>query len=244
MFEQFSHPFILTLYPFNVLRKVFKRFVVPLRECNIHLMVISDKTLKTVSFHTGSRWVLYKIFEGIRFQQTHNRIACLQLDHVHWFASTDRFALQLLVNLTGKIRWNMTPLLPVVPELHTMKLLSKQLTNWEDWILCVSKIMETDISRTIQRRNSKHSFVQLCSLFEYKMSVLFSNGHDPRKSLKIVLRWLTIRLWHSESSSAVTLVLHADWMMLKNVSNQRGVNSVIVTMWLVKYRLRMFKLFC
>ena len=38
----------------------------------------------------------------------------------------------------------------------------------------------------------------------------------------------TYGLWHSESSSAVTLLLHADWMMLKNVSNQCGVNSAIV----------------
>ena len=35
--------------------------------------------------------------------------------------------------------------------------------------------------------------------------------------------------WHSESSSAVTLLLHADWMMLKNASNQGGANSVIST---------------
>ena len=73
----------LTFYPFNVLRKVFKRFVVRLRECSIRLLGISGKTLKLVSFHTGSRGVLYKIFEGIQFQQTHNTIACLQFDHVH-----------------------------------------------------------------------------------------------------------------------------------------------------------------
>ena len=83
MFEWFSHPFILTLCQFNVLRKVFKRFVVWLGECSIRLMGISGKTLKMVSFHTGSRGVLYKIFEGIRFQQTQNRIACLQFEHVH-----------------------------------------------------------------------------------------------------------------------------------------------------------------
>ena len=39
---------------------------------------------------------------------------------------------------------------------------------------------------------------------------------------------LTYCLWHSESSSTVTLLLHADWMMLKNASNQRGANSVTV----------------
>ena len=37
-----------------------------------------------------------------------------------------------------------------------------------------------------------------------------------------------VRLWHPESSSAVTLLLHADWMMLKNASNQGGANSVTV----------------
>ena len=36
-----------------------------------------------------------------------------------------------------------------------------------------------------------------------------------------------LRLWHSESSSAVSLlVLHADWMILKNASNQGETNSV------------------
>ena len=40
---------------------------------------ITRKTLKTVSFHTGSRGVL---FGGIRFQQTRNMIECLQFDHV------------------------------------------------------------------------------------------------------------------------------------------------------------------
>ena len=35
-------------------------------------------------------------------------------------------------------------------------------------------------------------------------------------------------LWHPESSSAVTLLLHADWIMLKNASNQGGANSVTV----------------
>ena len=35
-------------------------------------------------------------------------------------------------------------------------------------------------------------------------------------------------LRHSESSSAVTLLLNADWMVLKNVSNQGGAKSVPV----------------
>ena len=55
-------------------------------------------------------------------------------------------------------------------------------------------------------------------------------------SLKIVL--LTCRsndfLWHSESSSAVTLLLHPDWMMLKNSSNQGGANSVTLAPWHTK----------
>ena len=37
-----------------------------------------------------------------------------------------------------------------------------------------------------------------------------------------------LRLWHPESSSTVMLLLHADWMMLKNASNQGGANSVTV----------------
>ena len=47
-----------------------------------------------------------------------------------------------------------------------------------------------------------------------------------RNCWKIVLR-LTVRMtpW---KLSAVTLLLHADWMMLKNASNQGGANSVTV----------------
>ena len=41
-----------------------------------------------------------------------------------------------------------------------------------------------------------------------------------------------LRLLHPESSSAVTLLLHADWMMLKNASNQGGANSVTVAPFL------------
>ena len=33
-------------------------------------------------------------------------------------------------------------------------------------------------------------------------------------------------LWHSESSSAVMLLLHADWVMLKNTSNNGRANSM------------------
>ena len=46
-------------------------------------------------------------------------------------------------------------------------------------------------------------------------------------------------LWHSESSSAVTLLLHPDWMMLKNSSNQGGANSVTLAPWHTKSRPRM-----
>ena len=46
-------------------------------------------------------------------------------------------------------------------------------------------------------------------------------------------------LWHSESSSAVTLLLHADWMMLKNSSNQGGANSLTLAPWHTKSRLQM-----
>ena len=46
-------------------------------------------------------------------------------------------------------------------------------------------------------------------------------------------------LWHSESSSAVMLLLHADWMMLKNSSNQGRANSVTLAPWHTKSRVRM-----
>ena len=56
--------------------------------------------LKAVSFHTGSRGVL---FDGIRFQQAHNTIACLQFNHVQLFESTtDCFALQLFDEFNWK----------------------------------------------------------------------------------------------------------------------------------------------
>ena len=177
MFEWFSDPFILTFCPFNVLRKVFKRFVARLQECSIRLMGISGKTLKPVSFHTGSRGVLYKIFEGIWFQQTHNRNACLQFNHVHWFESTtDRFALQWY----GEFYWKYGQI-GLFCSLWFLNFIQwsswNQLTNREDWTLRVLQIIETDVSRSIQiqhcpRQNSKHSFVQLSSLFKHKTSVL------------------------------------------------------------------------
>ena len=59
-------------------------------------------------------------------------------------------------------------------------------------------------------------------------------------SLKIVLLYkLADFLRHSESSSAVTPLLHADWMMLKNSSNQGGANSVTLASWHTKSRPRM-----
>ena len=49
----------------------------------------------------------------------------------------------------------------------------------------------------------------------------------------------TTFLWHSESSSTVTLLLHADWMMLKNSSNQGGENSATLAPWQMKSRPRL-----
>ena len=46
-------------------------------------------------------------------------------------------------------------------------------------------------------------------------------------------------LWHSESSSAVTLLLHTDWMMLKNSSNQGAANSLTLAPWHTKSRPRL-----
>ena len=170
MFEWFSHPFILTLCQFNVLRKVFKRFVVRLRECSIRLSGISGKTLKPVSS-------IQVVEESYINQQPRNRIACLQFDHAHWFESTtDRFALQLY----GEFNWKYAQI-GLFCSLWFLNFIQwsscKKLTNWEDWILRVLKIIETDVSRTIQiqrcpRRNSKHSFIRLGSLFEHKTSVL------------------------------------------------------------------------
>ena len=50
-------------------------------------------------------------------------------------------------------------------------------------------------------------------------------------SLKIVLHYLTYQttfLRLSERSSAVTLLLHAGWMMLRNASDQGEANSVTI----------------
>ena len=51
--------------------------------------------------------------------------------------------------------------------------------------------------------------------------------------------WSNNFLWHSESSSTVTLLLHAEWMMVKNSSNQGGANSVTIAPWHTKSQLRM-----
>ena len=56
----------------------------------------------------------------------------------------------------------------------------------------------------------------------------------------LTLHWVfTAVLWHSESSSAVTLLLHADWMMLKNSSNPGAANSLTLAPWLTKSRPRL-----
>ena len=63
-------------------------------------------------------------------------------------------------------------------------------------------------------------------------------------SLKIVLRCSNdLCLWHLESSSAVTLLLHADWMIVKNVSNQDGANNVTAAPWHTKSQPRMLLVF-
>ena len=59
----------------------------------------------------------------------------------------------------------------------------------------------------------KHRSVKLTKLLENRFTSYSSND---------------LHLWHPESSSAVTLLLHTDWMMLKNASNQGGANSVTV----------------
>ena len=77
----------------------------------------------------------------------------------------------------------------------------------------------------------KHPSVKLTKLHVRCLNV-------PWKSFYVNLP-LDLCLWPSESSSGVTLLLHADWMMLKNASNQGGVNSVIVAPLLTKSRPRM-----
>ena len=71
------------------------------------------------------------------------------------------------------------------------------------------------------------------------MTITSLATHPPKN----VSRPLTCRsndfLWHSESSSAVTLLLHADWVMLKNSSNHSGANSVTLAPWHTKSRPRM-----
>ena len=56
----------------------------------------------------------------------------------------------------------------------------------------------------------------------------------PWKSFYVNFIPLDLCLWPSVSSFGVTLLLHVDWMMLKNASNQGGVNSVIVAPLLTK----------
>ena len=241
----------LTFYPFNVLRKVFKRFVVRLRECSIRLSGISGKTLKPVS---SIQVVEESYIKYLRVYDFNRLIKdCMFTVHIHWFESTtDRFALQLY----GEFNWKYAQI-GLFCSLWFLNFIQwsscKQLTNWEDWILRVLKIIETDVSRTIQiqrcpRWNSKHSFVRLGSLFEHKWTCSFI------KLTKRLVRCLNApwKLLYGDlpfvcdnlKAHLQSVVLRADWMMLKNASNQRGVNSVTVTTWLTKYRLRMFELFC
>ena len=63
--------------------------------------------------------------------------------------------------------------------------------------------------------------------------------HNNCSVAKTFHRVFTAVLWHSESSSAVTLLLHADWMMLKNSSNQGAANSLTLAPWLTKSRPRL-----
>ena len=50
------------------------------------------------------------------------------------------------------------------------------------------------------------------------------------KSFCVNLPFERLFLWHSESSSAVTLLLHTDWMILTNASNQGEANSMTVAL--------------
>ena len=70
----------------------------------------------------------------------------------------------------------------------------------------------------------KCSSVKLTKLLENRLRFYRSND---------------LHLWHPESSSAVMLLLHADWMMLKNASNQGAANSVTVVPQHTKSRPRM-----
>ena len=86
--------------------------------------VYTRKTLKMVSFHTGSRGVL---FDGIRSQQTQRDcLFTVRSPTVIWI--NNRLLRTTIVRwIQLEIRSNRTPLLPLVSELHTMKFLIKHL---------------------------------------------------------------------------------------------------------------------
>ena len=90
-----------------------------------------------------------------------------------------------------------------------------------------------------------------------KVLVTCLNASSLKSVLRCVRTTCVNTVWHSESSSAVTLLLHADWMMVKNVSNQGGANSVtaapccslVVSTWifngsLIEYHKKKHQPFC
>ena len=84
------------------------------------------------------------------------------------------------------------------------------------WLIYDNKIFCTTLFWCSLKRPS----VKLTKLVVWCLNV-------PWKSFYVSVR-TTCVLWHSESSATVTLLLDADWMMVKNVSNQRGRNSMTV----------------
>jgi len=114
------------------------------------------------------------------------------------------------------------------------------MNSWEN--LLSNKITAVDRER-ITSRSSYDNKIFCATLFWCslkrssvkltKLLVIYLN--TPWKSfgvIKLTFRIRTTcfqyRLRHSESSSAVTLLLRVDWMMLKNTSNQRGAISVTI----------------
>ena len=183
-------------------------------------------------------WKVTYNFEGIRFQQAHSTIACLQFDHiltnlfrvklhsVQFFMFYYQFSVErkvpfiwssppnakitfLFGNNYGFSSGRHNELLTHAKTFHraftAVDRNCIQISLWQQDILYQAVLIFID---TLLRKTDETA----CKMFEIC-------------SLKIVLLWLTFRLWHSESSSTVRLFLHPDWMILKNASNQRGVNS-------------------
>ena len=65
---------------------------------------------------------------------------------------------------------------------------------------------------------------------------MFLNASWKSFYVNLLFEWLFVTFW---KLSAVTLLLHADWMMLKNSSNQGGANSVTLNPWQTKSRWQM-----